>query len=164
MSLCRRSRVLIVIRVGPILVVHYYYSRTLTSSASLDLDGIEPIGEPEFQDIYTTPEQLGEELLTLSLMPRSRWQTLLNLDIIRARNKPKEAPKAPEQAPFFLPTVTSLDDGLGTRFDIAPKEDDSASKSTTRLDLQSAFVESEFTRCLGQEKEGGRCKLFAGSV
>ena len=130
------------------------------SDSDQDLDGIEPIGEPEFQDIYTTPEQLGEELLTLSLMPRSRWQTLLNLDIIRARNKPKEAPKAPEQAPFFLPTVTSLDDGLGTRFDIAPKEDDSASKSTTRLDLQSAFVESEFTRCLGQEKEGGRYEKF----
>lgn len=122
-----------------------------------DLDGIEPIGEPEFQDIYTTPEQLGEELLTLSLMPRSRWQTLLNLDIIRARNKPKEAPKAPEQAPFFLPTVTNLDDGLGTRFDIASK-DDEASKATPRLDLQSAFVESEFTRCLAREKQGGRCE------
>jgi hypothetical protein len=133
----------------------------LTSTAPLDLDGIEPIGEPEFQDIYTTPEQLGEELLTLSLMPRSRWQTLLNLDIIRARNKPKEAPKVPEQAPFFLPTVTSLDDGLGTRFDIAPKDDDGASKPVARLDLQSAFVESEFTRCLGRETEGGRCESLS---
>lgn len=57
------------------------------SFAYSDLEGIEPIGEPEFQDIYTTPEQLGEELLTLSLMPRSRWQTLLNLDIIRVSRK-----------------------------------------------------------------------------
>ena len=32
---------------------------------------------------YTTPDQLSEELLTLSLMPRSRWQTLLNLETIK---------------------------------------------------------------------------------
>jgi Utp21 specific WD40 associated putative domain len=33
-------------------------------------------------DVYTTPEQLGEELVTLTLLPRSRWQTLLNLETI----------------------------------------------------------------------------------
>lgn len=32
---------------------------------------------------YTTPDQLSDELLTLSLMPRSRWQTLLNLETIK---------------------------------------------------------------------------------
>lgn len=32
---------------------------------------------------YTTPDQLSEDLLTLSLMPRSRWQTLLNLETIK---------------------------------------------------------------------------------
>jgi U3 small nucleolar RNA-associated protein 21 len=48
-----------------------------------EMEGIEPVGEPEFQDIYTTPDQLDGDMLTLSLMPRSRWQTLLNLDIIR---------------------------------------------------------------------------------
>lgn len=47
-------------------------------------------------------EQLNEDLLTLSLVPKSRWQTLLHLDDIRARNKPTEPPKAPEKAPFFL--------------------------------------------------------------
>jgi hypothetical protein len=34
---------------------------------------------------YTTPAQLSTELLTLSLMPRSRWQTLLNLETIKVR-------------------------------------------------------------------------------
>jgi U3 small nucleolar RNA-associated protein 21 len=29
----------------------------------------------------------------------------LNLEVVRQRNKPKEAPKQPEKAPFFLPTV-----------------------------------------------------------
>lgn len=46
---------------------------------------VEPIGEPEFTGVYTTPEQLSDELVTLSLIPRSRWQTLLNLDTIKVR-------------------------------------------------------------------------------
>lgn len=73
-------------------------------------------GEAEFQRTYTSQPQLfvsndasSEQggLLTLSTMPRSRWMTLLNLDIIKARNKPKEAPKKPEKAPFFLPVDAS---------------------------------------------------------
>lgn len=47
------------------------------------LEGIELVGEPEYTELYTSPEQLEGGLLTLSLLPRSRWQTLLNLDTIR---------------------------------------------------------------------------------
>lgn len=47
-------------------------------------------------------EQLNHDLLTLSLVPKSRWQTLLHLDDVRERNKPIEPPKAPSKAPFFL--------------------------------------------------------------
>jgi hypothetical protein len=47
------------------------------------LAGFTPVGAPEYTDIYTTPDQLTEGLLTLSLMPRSRWQTLLNLETIK---------------------------------------------------------------------------------
>jgi U3 small nucleolar RNA-associated protein 21 len=50
-------------------------------------------------------DQLSGDLLTLSLVPKSRWQTLLHLDLIRERNKPKEAPVAPKAAPFFLPSL-----------------------------------------------------------
>ncbi|KAF2501234.1 WD repeat-containing protein 36 [Lophium mytilinum] len=50
-------------------------------------------------------DQLSDRITTLSLVPKSRWQNLLYLDVIRARNKPKEAPKAPEKAPFFLPAL-----------------------------------------------------------
>ena len=32
---------------------------------------------------YTSPEQLAFELVTLSLMPESRWKNLVNLDIIK---------------------------------------------------------------------------------
>lgn len=54
-----------------------------TTADDAVIEGLEPIGEPEKTDIYTTPEQLAEGLLTLSLMPRSRWQILLNLETIR---------------------------------------------------------------------------------
>ncbi|KAJ9115237.1 hypothetical protein QFC20_001104 [Naganishia adeliensis] len=105
-----------------------------------DLEGITPVGEPEYQDIYTTPDQIAEEMMTLSLVPRSKWQTLLNLDTIRVRNKPKDAPKAAEQAPFFLPTG---DDDTGIR-----------------ADFSSAFVESDFTIRLAKEDPSGGYNAF----
>ncbi|KAK5159678.1 hypothetical protein LTR04_004877 [Oleoguttula sp. CCFEE 6159] len=59
----------------------------------------------EIQALPTSSvEQLSDEIISLSLIPRSRWQNLLHLDLIRQRNKPKEPPKAPEKAPFFLPS------------------------------------------------------------
>ncbi|XP_044536058.1 WD repeat-containing protein 36 [Gracilinanus agilis] len=57
---------------------------------------------------YDSPEQLNEQLLTLSLLPESRWKNLLNLAIIKKKNKPKEPPKVPKSAPFFIPTVPGL--------------------------------------------------------
>ncbi|AEO60588.1 hypothetical protein MYCTH_2309927 [Thermothelomyces thermophilus ATCC 42464] len=63
--------------------------------------------EGEQDDGVTAPtiDQLSADMVTLSLVPKSRWQTLLHIDLIKARNKPKEPPKAPEKAPFFLPSV-----------------------------------------------------------
>ena len=58
-------------------------------------------------DALPTTDQLSQDMQTLSLVPKSRWQTLLHLDEIRRRNKPKEPPKAPEKAPFFLPSLDS---------------------------------------------------------
>ncbi|KAM7260646.1 hypothetical protein ACFE04_011319 [Oxalis oulophora] len=48
------------------------------------------------------------DLVTLSLLPRSQWQSLINLDILKVRNKPIEPPKKPEKAPFFLPSVPTF--------------------------------------------------------
>ncbi|KAI8633405.1 WD domain-containing protein [Xylariaceae sp. FL1651] len=64
----------------------------------------------EGEDEVTAPslDQLSADMMTLSLVPKSRWQTLLHLDLIKKRNKPKEPPKAPEKAPFFLPSSTTL--------------------------------------------------------
>lgn len=53
-------------------------------------------------------EQIGR-LVTLANLPSSKWGTnLLNIEVIRARNKPREPAKKPLQssdAPFFLPTL-----------------------------------------------------------
>lgn len=49
--------------------------------------------------------QLSSDLLKLSLTPKVRWQTLLHIDAIKSRNKPKEPPKTPQVAPFFLPSI-----------------------------------------------------------
>jgi U3 small nucleolar RNA-associated protein 21 len=65
-----------------IISVSLSFSTTVQSSY-LEMEEVEQIGAPEPVDIFVTPEQLSEGLLTLSLMPRSRWQTLLNLDTIR---------------------------------------------------------------------------------
>lgn len=67
--------------------------------------------ETEVQDQmieYESSEQLGEQLVTLSLLPESRWKNLLNLDVIKKRNKPKEPPKVPKSVPFFIPTISGL--------------------------------------------------------
>lgn len=39
--------------------------------------------EEEETGVYHTADQLSEKLLTMSMVPRTRWQTLLNLDVIR---------------------------------------------------------------------------------
>ncbi|SCV67376.1 BQ2448_6022 [Microbotryum intermedium] len=144
--------------------------------------GVEEVGLPSLQGVaedenlseltaptnwndlppFTTPDQLSDDLLTLSLMPRSRWQTLLNLDTIKQRNKPKEKPKAPERAPFFLPTLP----GVKNRFDLGvdekcKREDEKMQKKKTKLDFLSAMsVETEFLRRLSSDDSSGDYESF----
>jgi U3 small nucleolar RNA-associated protein 21 len=110
--------------------------------------------EEEDIDETTVPimDQLSDKITTLSLVPKSRWQTLLHLDVIRARNKPKEAPKAPEKAPFFLPSVgqDKADDAL------APLAQDPTSRiSSSALASRSSAATStnQFTRYLAQAEQ-----------
>ncbi|KAF4072906.1 hypothetical protein AMELA_G00252850 [Ameiurus melas] len=72
-----------------------------------DEDGVLEAESSEM-DEYMSPVQLDEQLVTLSLLPDSRWKNLLHLDIIKKRNKPKEPPKVPKAAPFFIPTIPGL--------------------------------------------------------
>ena len=72
--------------------------------------------EEEVEDTVIAPniDQLSSDMTTLSLVPKSRWQTLIHLDRIKERNKPKEPPKAPDKAPFFLPSTSGKREIPGT--------------------------------------------------
>ncbi|ERL92025.1 WD repeat-containing protein 36 isoform X1 [Dendroctonus ponderosae] len=64
---------------------------------------------PETDDTeFISPDQISKDLITLSGLASSRWQNLLNIDLVKQRNKPKAPPKVPKAAPFFLPTVSTL--------------------------------------------------------
>ncbi|XP_078434530.1 transducin family protein / WD-40 repeat family protein [Wolffia australiana] len=86
-------------------------------------------------------------LVTLSLLPRSQWQSLTKLDIIKARNKPIEPPKKPEKAPFFLPSVPSLsgeiifkNDGVAAADEEITQVADAHISSKLDFNLPSVFL------------------------
>lgn len=58
---------------------------------------------------YASPPQLDSALVTMSAQATSRWQNLLNIELVRKRNRPQQPLAVPKQAPFFLPTVAGLD-------------------------------------------------------
>lgn len=106
------------------------------------------------QDETTVPvmDQLSAHITTLSLVPKSRWQTLLHLDTIRARNKPKEAPKPPEKAPFFLPSVGGQPASTPDSTALVPQDTEHHTSRITTSALASkssaASSTNEFTRHL----------------
>ncbi|KAI9612198.1 hypothetical protein H4Q26_008292 [Puccinia striiformis f. sp. tritici PST-130] len=122
------------------------------------LDGVEDKRTEELKAMLRpdanalNSEPLEEGLITLSCMPKSKWQTLLNLKIIKACNKPTEPPKAPERAPFFLPTIASTEPRFNVKCPaqkslsgLAPPDQNKKGK----LDLgDSTKVEVDFTRRL----------------
>lgn len=111
------------------------------------------------EDGVTAPslDQLSADMMTLSLVPKSRWQTLLHLDLIKKRNKPTEAPKVPEKAPFFLPSATSgggkpQDQGATT------KADEESNSRITKLDWRRS--QEAFTAKLRDGAATNNCKCF----
>jgi U3 small nucleolar RNA-associated protein 21 len=53
------------------------------------LEALEALGvEDKPTDVFSTPSQLDGDLVTLTLLPRARWQTLLNLEVIQVRTLP----------------------------------------------------------------------------
>lgn len=118
-------------------------------------DAVEPV-VPETMDVdgenpaVDRPSVPG--LITLTLIPKTQWKGIVNLDIIKVRNKPTAPPKKPEKAPFFLPTLPTLS---GDHKYIAPSENgsdkiepDGGSKTISRrtgkqehVDFQTVFLE-----------------------
>lgn len=60
------------------------YQPTETTLPGVTAEDSEEEAEPEeVDDAYQSAEQLGAELVTLSLLPESRWKSLLHLDVIK---------------------------------------------------------------------------------
>lgn len=89
-------------------------------------------------DEYISKKQI-ENMITMSGLDDARWQNILNLDAVKKRNKPLHPPKAPAAAPFFLPTIQSVD----FKFDIegALSKDDSNNKIAPETLMQTVFAQ-----------------------
>ncbi len=113
--------------------------------AAFDEEADEEVQETAYNDLAPT-DQLGLDMLTLSLVPKSRWQTLLHLDTIRQRNKPKEPPKAPEKAPFFLPSLDSVKAPQPTKAE--EQNQNTVAERSRIMKMDRAATASQFTTAL----------------
>lgn len=116
--------------------------------------------------IYRSVDQIDEALLTLAVGPRAKYQNILHLDIIKQRNKPKEAPKKPEQAPFFLSLSGEV---VGDRAVVAEKGTADAKASGSVENENSRLLnlkagqhnfESDFTRLLREGRDSADFSEF----
>ena len=125
--------------------------------AAFDEEAEEEVQETAYNDLAPT-DQLSLDMLTLSLVPKSRWQTLLHLDTIRQRNKPKEPPKAPEKAPFFLPSLDS------TKVPEPPKAEEQNQNTLAERSritkMDRAATASQFTTALQATRQSSEYTPF----
>lgn len=121
--------------------------------AAFEEDGQD--GEDEDGVAAPSLDQLSADMMTLSLVPKSRWQTLLHLDLIKKRNKPTEAPKVPEKAPFFLPSLN----GSKIPGQDAPPTTGEGDESKSRISkLDWSRSQEAFTTKLRDGAVSGNCK------
>jgi len=99
--------------------------RTVDAPTTTALPGAFPEqqedGDEEEKDVVVP---LGAGMITLSTAARTQWQNLALLDVIKARNKPKEAEKEKVEAPFFLPQLPGLEPKFVAPEELASKDDD----------------------------------------
>ncbi|PVV00597.1 hypothetical protein BB560_005016 [Smittium megazygosporum] len=123
--------------------------------------------------LFMLPQQVLEQsLISTSSIHSSKWQTLLNLDNIKKRNKPVMPEKPLESAPFFLPTVLGLEPKFEkpkqSKKDGETKEENSIQKGTTSNDIISdsrvvfgiSELETELSLLLKQGAETGNYSKF----
>ena len=102
-------------------------------------------------------DQLSTDMMTLSLVPKSRWQTLLHIDLIKQRNKPTEAPKLPEKAPFFLGSLNKPKAVAGTE---EKNTESDVSERSRIMKMDRLASERAFTIALRSGGETGDCMFF----
>ena len=115
--------------------------------------------EAPVDDVHSSepPIPLAPHLATTSSLPRSAWHSLMHLDEIKERNRPKEAPKKPEAAPFFLPTVSTLE--RNPVFDLGGDEKEDLEEKGSKV-LRGAFGDAQ-SKFLSAVKRGAESDNFA---
>lgn len=90
----------------------------------------------EESDEYISRKQIENTINTSGLCD-ARWRNILNLDVVKKKNKPLQPPKAVASAPFFLPVIHSVD----FKFDIeeALSKNDSKNKIDPETFMQTVF-------------------------
>ncbi|PVZ99847.1 hypothetical protein BB558_004099 [Smittium angustum] len=110
---------------------------------------------------FMLPEQMMEKsLLTLSNEPKNKWQTLLNLDLIKKRNKPVLPKKEPESAPFFLPTSQGVEPKFEKPKNLDSEKidgDDDEMDVDSKVTFGFGQIETEMTQLL---KKGGEINNY----
>ncbi|KAL5017247.1 hypothetical protein ScPMuIL_006836 [Solemya velum] len=140
----------------------------MPGSAKAQDGDAEDVTEGHDMSEFKSPERLSNELITLSLLPESRWLNLLNLDVIKKRNKPKESLKVPKAAPFFLPTIPGLQPKFSSETDdLSPNMKSMVLKgqllplSDVGVLLQGSMDSGKFGPVLSRLKELGPSSLDA---
>lgn len=104
--------------------------------------------EPMSENTYVSPEQLSEDLITLSNLPSSRWRGLLNIDKLRKDQLIIEEEKKEKQVkvPFFIP----VKDGLKPKLDKEAVDRLNGANDSTRLisKIQELTLLSPIAQCL----------------
>ncbi|KAH6765883.1 transducin family protein / WD-40 repeat family protein [Perilla frutescens var. hirtella] len=122
---------------------------SLDSNCDDEANNVNP---QEVQDVPHAPSiehHQIPDLVTLSMLPKSQWQSLINLDIIKARNKPIEPPKKPEKAPFFLPSIPSLSGEIVFKpIESAEGDKDSEAGATENTRIRADIPASQFLQFL----------------
>jgi len=114
------------------------------------------------QPSYVSPEQLHENLITLSGLPASRWKNLLNIDEIRAKQMILEDKKKAKliKVPFFIPVKDglkpTLDQEALARFNQTENQESVHPKSR----IQELHLLSPLAQCLVDCESSGDYSPF----
>ena len=113
--------------------------------SAIEREGELKVEEMDDEETFASPEQIADSLITLANLPESRWKNLLSLDVIKERNKPRDAVQKPKNAPFFIPTIS----GLETKFDLtAGKMESNEGPEATRTPVAPLVTLSAFGKAL----------------
>ncbi|EGC39440.1 hypothetical protein DICPUDRAFT_26840 [Dictyostelium purpureum] len=116
----------------------------ITQNISDDSDSNEEDGKSKIKQI--------DSLITLSQdIAKSKWQTLLNLDIIKERNRPIQQKAKPELAPFFLSTIEGLEPKF-VKADIVnpltPQVKENGTRTKFNLSLEQGYKNQDYSSSL----------------